>query len=228
MCFRLVASLNLTLSLAIGVNAATWTSSDGFLSVTPPDSNGFQMVPSAPPPFICMWISNDETMHFGVMKMDVPPTIQLNQSSAEQGLAEEIGGRTTRLETTQVGGHEVWNMRGQAELIDITQALVRNDDELYKVMAATVGAKADQQIVQRFIGSIAIGASHTAKPRSSSTDESPNAEANTSLPSQERVGSWDLHSFSKKIGGAGALLGIGLLVYLNSRKKKTTVAQPRP
>ena len=85
----LVTSL-FVLLLPTVANAETWTSPDGFLSVTPPDATQFQTMPTPPPPFVGLWLSNDESIKFGVMKTEIPPSIKLIQSSAEEGLAEEL------------------------------------------------------------------------------------------------------------------------------------------
>ncbi len=205
----LVTSL-LMLALPALANAQTWTSSDGFLSLTPPDANTFEAMPTLPEPFIGLWVSNDESMRFGVLKTQIPPTIKLIQSSAEEGLAEEIGGKVTRLPTRDMSGHEVWNMTGKGPSVEITQALVRHDGTLYKVMAATVGGAADKELVNRFIGSLSI----TEQTKSKLSKQSGTQSV------QDLGGGVDLHNLSKTIGGAGALLGIGLLVYLVMRGKK--------
>lgn len=189
--------------------AQTWTSPDGFLSITPPDGDTFQAMPTPPSPFVGLWVSNDESMKFGVMKMTIPPTINLIQSSAEQGLAEEIGGQVTRLPTRKVSGHEVWSMTARGPSVEITQALVRHDGALYKVMAATVGDAGDKELVKRFIGSLSIAEQSKSQP-----SKQPTAQSVQDLPGV------DFHDLSKTIGAAGALLGIGLLVYLVIRGKK--------
>ena len=144
MYIRTLATWVLALALPTLANAQTWTSPDGFLSITPPDTTTFQAMPTPPPPFVGLWVSNDESMrNFGVMKMQISPTIKLIQSSVEQGLAEEIGGTVTRLPTRELSGHELWNMTAKGPSGAITQALIRRDGELYKVMAATVGRTAE-------------------------------------------------------------------------------------
>ena len=211
MHIRTLATSVLMLALPALANAQTWTSPDGFLSITPPDANTFQAMPTPPSPFVGLWISNDETMKFGVMKMQIPPTIKLIQSSVEEGLAEEIGAKVMRLPTREVSGHEVWNMTAKGPSIEITQAMVRHDGALYKVMAATVGGTADNESVNRFIGSLSITEPSNAQPSKQSAAQ----------PVQDLGGGVDLHNLSKTIGGASAMLGIGLLVYLVIRGKKS-------
>jgi len=206
MHIRTFATSILVLALSAPANAQTWTSPDGFLSITPPDANTFQAMPTPPPPFVGLWVSSDETMKFGVMKMQIPPTIKLIQSSVEEGFAEELGAEVTRLPTREVSGHEVWNMTAKGPSFEITQAIVRHDGVLYKVMAATVGGAADNESANRFIGSLSI-----AEPSKQSAAQ----------PVRDLGGGVDLHNLSKTIGGAGALLGIGLLVYLVIRGKKS-------
>ena len=156
MFIRVIAITVFVLALPAHANSQTWTSPDGFLSITPPDANEFQPMLTPPPPFVGLWVSNDETMKFGVMKTQIPPNIKLIQSSAEEGLAEEIGGEVTRLPTKQVSGHEVWKMTAKGASVEITQAMIRHDGALYKLMAVTVGGTPDAVAVNRFIDSLSI------------------------------------------------------------------------
>ncbi len=192
-------------------NAQTWTSPDGFLSITPPDANTFTAMPEPPPPFVGLWVSNDNSMRFGVTTMQIPPTIKLMQSSAEQGLAKEIGGPVTRLPMTEVSGHEVWNMTATGPTGEVTQAMVRHGGTLYKVMAATVGSTADNETVNRFIGSLSIAEQSDVQLSKLSAVQ----------PVKDLGGGVDLHNLSKTIGGAGALLGIGLLLFWVIRGKNS-------
>ncbi len=179
-------------------NAQTWTSPDGFLSITPPDANDYQAMEEPPAPFVGLWVSNDETVKFGVMKTPYPPNMRLIQSSAEQGLAEEIGGTVTRLPTKTVAGYEVWKMTGKGSAFEITQAIIRHEDTIYKLMALKLGGELDTVAVNRFLDSLSIDAQ----------------------PGPDLGGKMDVHELSKSIGGAGALLGIGLLDYVLSRRNK--------
>jgi len=212
MFIRVLAITVFMLALpAIAISQA-WTSPDGFLSITPPDATAFQRMPTPPPPFVGLWVSNDETMKFGVMKTQIPPNIKLIQSSAEEGLAKEINGEVSRLPTKQVSGHEIWNMTAKGASAEITQAMIRHDGALYKLMAVTIGDKPDAVAVNRFIDSLSI-----AQP-APTTAESPTQSS--AQPIQDLGGGIDVHNLSKSIGGAGALLGIGLLVYFLTRGKK--------
>ncbi len=192
-------------------HAQTWTTPDGFLSVTPPNSETFIAAPSPPEPFVGLWVSGDESTRLGVMKTQIPTNIKLNQSSVEEGLAEEIGGEVTRLPTKQIAGHEVLHMKAKGPSAEITQAIVYHDGMLYKLMAATVGQDPDEQTIDQFIGSLSI--SQPARTVASNTARNPD-EPNKSLD-----GGIDSHNLSKSIGGSAALLGIGLLIYFVTRGK---------
>ncbi len=192
-------------------NSQTWTSPDGFLSITPPDATVFQPIPTPPSPFVGLWVSNDETMKFGVLKTEIPPSIKLIQSSAEEGLAKEINAEVIRLPTKQVSGHEIWNMTAKGASVEITQAMIRHDSALYKLMAVTVGGKHDAVAVNRFIDSLSIVLPAPTTPESSAQSGA--------HPVQDLSGG-DVDNLSKSIGGAGALLGIGLMVYFLTRGKK--------
>ena len=233
----------LALSLPTLVTAQTWTSPDGFLSVTPPDASAFQAIPTPPPPFLGLWVSNDQSMRFGVMKTQVPSTVKLIQSSAEQGLAEEIGGTVTRLPTREVAGYEVWNMKAEGPSVAITQAMVRRDGAIYKVLAATGEGTADNESVSRFINSLSIVEQTNAQsPHQSVAERSERIRRDRDAQRAERAErveriqqaqraqqgqstrqfdeGVDLHKLSKTIGGTGALIAIGLVVYSVMRSKK--------
>ena len=94
----------------------------------------------------------------------------------------------------------------QGPSAEITQAMVRHDGALYKLMAVTVGGNPDAASMNRFIDSLSIVQPAT-QPQSKSV--------------QDIGGGVDLHNLSKTIGSLGALLAIGLLVYLLTRGKKT-------
>ena len=208
---RIFAAALVMIALPTLANSQTWTTPDGFLSVMPPNESEFQPMPNPPAPFVGLWVSDDETMKFGVMKTQIPPNIKLIQSSAEEGLAEEIGGKVTRLPTKRMAGHEVWNMTGKASSLEITQAMIQHDSSLYKLMAATIGSAPDADAANRFIDSLSI-------IQSSATPGKPSRRPDTQR-AQDLGGGFDLHDLSKTIGGAGALLGIGLFVYFLTRNK---------
>ena len=212
MFIRVLAITVSMLALPAIAYSQTWTSPDGFLSITPPDATVFQPFPSPPSPFVGLWVSNDETMKFGVMKTEIPPNIKLIQSSAEEGLAKEINAEVRRLPTKQVSGHEIWNMTAKGASVEITQAMIRHDGALYKLMAVTMGDKPDAVAVNRFIDSLSI-AQQTPTTAESSAQSG-------EQPVQDLGGGVETHNLSKSIGGIGALLGIGLLVYFLTRGKK--------
>lgn len=189
----------------------TWTTPDGFLSVTQPNSETFTAVPSPPEPFVGLWVSNDESTSLGVMKTQIPTNIKLVQSSVEEGLAEEIGGEVTRLPTKKVAGYEVWRMKAKGTSAEITQAMVRHDGTLYKLMAITVGQNPDEQTNNQFIDSLLL--SQSARTVASDTNRNPGE------PNDNLGGGIDLHNLSKSIGGFAAILGIGLLIYFATRGK---------
>jgi hypothetical protein len=188
----------------------TWTSPDGFISLTRPDATQFQELPDPPPPFLGLWVSNDESMKLGIVKLNVPTNLKLIQSSVEDGLAEEIGGKASRLGTKIVSGHEVWCMAARGPSGEIIQAVLRHDDALYKLIAITVGDKGDDASVNRFIDSLSITQPTTPSPNQSVSHLGGGADSNMLL-----------HELSKKIGGLSCLLAIGLLFYFFLRGKKT-------
>lgn len=201
----LAASVCLIAIQSVGA-AQTWTSPDGFLTVTAPDAETFTAVPSPPDPFIALWVSRDESMRFGVARMQIPPEIQLIQSSAEEGFANEIGGKVRRLPAEPVSGHEVWKMKATAQSVEATQAMVRHGGTLYKVMAATVGREPDEVAIDDFVNSLSI-----AQPMQESRSSSVEPEED---PQRKLGGGSDMHNLSMTLGGAGALLGIACVAYL--------------
>lgn len=212
MLIRLLSATLFVLAFPALGKSQTWTSPDGFLMVTPPDAGEFQMVPSPPSPFIGLWVSNDESMRLGVLKLQVPPNTELNQTAAEEGLAEQVGGEVIRLPTKQLSGHEAWIMRAKGPSAEITQAMIRNGIALYKLMAVSVGDKADAYAVGHFIDSLSI-----VQP---SSENGELVKHVAPQPTQDRSEDDSLHNLSKAIGGGSALLGIGVLVFLLTRGKK--------
>lgn len=201
-------------------HAQTWTTSDGFLSVTEPNSETFVAVPDPPEPFIALWISRDESTRLCVTKTEIPANIELVQSSVEEGLAEEIGGEATRLPTRQVAGYEVWNMKVKGNGAEITQAVLRHDGTVYKIMAASVGPNPDEPTIEQFIDSLVINdAAKTPEPMAATTPGAPNPLTTENTPKKNLGSGIDLHNLSKKIGGFAVLLVIGLLIYLVTRGK---------
>jgi hypothetical protein len=202
----LIAALFFSLipSLAKG---QTWSTPDGVLTVTPPDSKLFKETQNPTAPFLALWESNDEKTKLAVMTMAVPPGITLDQASAEEGLEKEVGAKVNRLPTKTIQGHEVWSMNGKNPSAEVTQAIVRHENTVYKVMAATIGGSPDRRSISRFMDSLTLVPSKTSVPT-----QQPNAP--------EPSGGIDTHNLSKTIGGAGALLVIGLLLYFALRGKK--------
>ncbi|MEM8671390.1 MAG: hypothetical protein AAGG48_27970 [Planctomycetota bacterium] len=103
-------------------------------------------------------------------------------------------------------------MTGKGDAIEITQSMIRSEDQFYKLMAVKVGGELDPVIVNRFMDSLAI-----RRPAPSSAGNLGQARSTSGGASGSGI---DLHELSKKVGGAGAMLGIGLIVYLISRGKK--------
>ena len=98
------------------------------------------------------------------------------------------------------------------ESVEITQAMIRHDGALYKLVAVTVGDTPDAGAVSRFINSLSI-----VQPVPTTAEPSKQSGAQ---PVQDLGGGVDLQKLSKSIGGVGALLGIGLLTYFSKRGKK--------
>lgn len=212
MYFRMSAVLIFALLLlATPAVGETWTSPDGVLSVTPPDATKFQVIPNPPVPLIALWVSNDEQMRFGVVKAEVPPGIKLNQSSTEQGLAKELGGQVTRLPTKTLAGHDVWLMTGKGPSMEMTQAICRHGGTVYKVMAATVGGDSDTEMVNQFVGSIALTPLEAA-----GRSETIGREENASKPAR----GLDSHEVSKKLGAAGVLILVAVYFATRGTKKR--------
>lgn len=211
------SSVIITFATAFSVTAALgdeWTSPDGVIVVTAPDAADFQRVDDPPEPFIALWLSKDETLRLGVMKIAIPSSVKLIRSSTEEGLAEEVGGTVTASSSAVKNGHEIWTMtaKGSAQGINlqITQALAHYNGSLYKVMAAAVGdGPTDDTTINAFVNSIEI------TPPNLNGGSAP--VANNDQRFNDGI---DLHNLSKKIGGVGALLLIGLIVWLVARRGK--------
>ncbi len=161
-----------------------------------------------------LWVSNDGMLRLGVIKIAIPSHIKLVRSSAEEGFAEEIGGTITASSSVVKNGHEIWLMTAKGSAhgvnIQITQAMVQYNANVYKVMAANVGdAPIDETTINTFVNSIDIKAVN------------PNSDTGRAGSDGRRQnGHIDLHNLSKTIGGVGALLLMGIIVCLLVRRGK--------
>lgn len=201
-------------------HAQTWTTPDGFLSVTEPDSETFVNVPSPPEPMVGLWISRDESTKLCVVTTDYPANLALIQSAVEEGFAEEIGGEVTRLPTKQIAGYDVWMMNAKGMSADINQLIIRHEGTVYKIMAGSFGENPNDQAINQFIDSLVIHeAAKTPEPMAATTPGAPNPLTTENKPKKNLGSGIDLHNLSKKIGGFAVLLVIGLLIYLVTRGK---------
>lgn len=198
----------LVLALPLSAAAEKWTSSDGFLSVNVPDSKRFQAVEQAP--FLALWLSDDGSTRLAVLKMEIPQDARLRQTDMEEGLAKEIRGTVTRLPTRQLSGHEVWNMSVQSPPAEITQAVVRHDGTVYKVMTVVTGNNADRASIEEFIASITLV----------QTPGPPQTNENGSGTHQKPHGGMGVNEISGRIGALGVFLLIGIGIYCYSSGKK--------
>ena len=207
----------LLLILAAGAGKASgadWASPDGAIVVATPDPAKFRFVDNPPEPFLALWISNDETLRLGVMKATMPANVKtLIRSSGEQGLAEEIHGTITGSSTMVKNGHEIWLMAAKGSIqginAQVSQALVQCNGSVYKVMAATIGnGPSDDPTINAFVNSIQVKLPNSNPPAAQPVNSEPNPGGGT-----------DPHNLSKRFGGIGALVLIGLLVWRVVRKK---------
>ena len=192
-----------------------WISPDGVITVEAPNSSDFERVDEPPTPFIALWISRDETLRFGVIKVDLPQSGKLIRSSVEEGMMEEVGGSITASSSTVKNGHEIWLMSAKGSIqgtrIRITQAVAPHNTHCYKVMAASVGDQpVDTAQIDSFVNSINITTQNQTTESTSIAGGNP--VLNPGI---------DLHELSKRIGGVSALLLIGFLVWLVARRTRS-------
>lgn len=156
------AGLCCGLSLAIAtaaVRGEEWTSSDGVVKVTVPDS-GFVRVENPPPSFLVLWISADETIRLGVAQMPYPAGQRLNRANFEQGIAG-AGAEITASSSSRQNGHEVWVVSTTSSTGGVknngTQSIIRVDGSIYQIVAITAAdANIDQAIVQQYLQSLQV------------------------------------------------------------------------
>lgn len=132
------------------------------------------------------------------------------QSSAEEGLAEEVGGPVTRLPTREVGGLEVWSTTAKTTDSELTQAMLRNEGKLYKLMAIKNGAEPNTEAINAFMESVQLAKS----PRTA-------AEGTNGTSPSSQEGGIDLHNLSKRTGRVAFLAIIALLIYRATKKPPT-------
>jgi hypothetical protein len=208
-----LAALMFLLLLTLPAAAQTWTSPDDRLSVEVPDPARYTALPKPPPPLEAVWVSADDTTRLAITRNVLPAHVRLNQASVEKGLAEEVGGQVTRLPTRQVAGHEVWLMKAEAGDSEITQALVKIDSTVYKLMAFTSAPAANDAAIQQFLSSLAIGPVPPLAPPPSPAATPELAAPSTSSDAVPAPAGESGPNLARWIGrGVGVLL-VGLVVY---------------
>jgi hypothetical protein len=206
--------------------AVEWTSPDGVIKITVPDAAKLEPLETPPTPFLALWMSADESLRIGVMQRPFPTHQGLLRSAADEGFAEEIGGSITAATTATNNGHEIWlttaSGSSNGTKMTGTQAIVRVNDSVYKIMAMTVGdAPVDDATIQTFLQSIQV----TGTPHPGGIAGSANASSGSKAPltSDELT-----QNVSYQIGRAvGMILMILLVVWVVSlfnRKPR----QPNP
>ncbi|QDU58605.1 hypothetical protein [Aeoliella mucimassa] len=200
--------------LAVPVEAAEWKSADSKLSVEIPDESKF-VIGEADPPIAAIWISNDETIKLSVVEVPMPPGVKLIQSSAEEGLAEEMGGEIIESSSRQLNGHDVYFMTCHGTIQDtelyFSQSIAAIEGKVYKLMAIGMGRdiRGDAD-VHRFFDSLQIHVAHRPSPARSRTAEREEEDDQTS------VDNW-----SGKIGAISLLflLGFGVSKLLSKSRR---------
>jgi hypothetical protein len=91
-----------------------WTSPDGAISVSPPDAARFVRLDDPPSPFLALWVSQDESLRLGVMKMGAPPQGKLNRAALKRAWRRSHGGSHRHQRSTE--GHELWLMTAQGRI----------------------------------------------------------------------------------------------------------------
>lgn len=217
MSLRLLAIVAVVSLLPRVTSGQTWTSADGRLALTTPDATQFTEIPKPPSPFEALWISADESTRLAVVKSQIPAHVRLNQTGVEKGLAGELGGNVTRLPTKQIAGYDVWAMRADGPGSEVTQLLVRIDNQVYKVMAFLGTGSPHADAVQRFVDSLAInnpGASPATEAFAPVSDNTASADA----PIPATTDPVDTHGISKLLGSIVGVIVIGLVVYFAAVK----------
>lgn len=194
---------------AASLGASEWTTSDGQASVRIPDETRFVQI-EAPPPLAALWISRDESIKLGIAEIPMPDGMTLRQSSVEEGLAEEMGGRIVDSSVTRQGEHAVFMMTAHSDSngvdLYITQGVVAANGRAYKVMA--VGIDSDPRTdadAAKFIASFELA---NAAPATGSNRA---VEPIASIAEDSQLSHFDL--WSRRIGGISALvLIVGVIV----------------
>src|SRR5262245_44382047 len=159
-----------------------------------------------------VWLSKDQTLQLGVVRLALSTNVPLIRRSTEQGLAAEVGGTITDSSTATKNGHDIWTMSAHGHVggknIHVTQSIVRYGDGVYKAMAVATGeTRIDLAIMDRFVNSLEI--------KSPNVSSEP-ADKNAGVSFFDRIGA---HSLSKEIGGASVLLLVVLIVCLVLRRR---------
>jgi hypothetical protein len=204
--------------LVIALGGATawgeeWRSADGAVAVAVPDPARFipMEMAAVPADVLGGWVSTDETLRLVVVKMSIPPNVNLIRKEADQGLAKELDGPILASTTEVRNGHEIWIMTAkgthQGTKMQVTQAIAPAKETVYKVFAATSGGgPPDAAAIDAFINSFQILS----------------AESSDTAPAVAKPNAWESGEIARNVGSATGLLILILLAWfvLGRRSKK--------
>jgi hypothetical protein len=210
------SSLVVLFASAIGTTIVLgdeWTSPDGVIAVTVPDSARFQRLNDLPESFLVLWVSNDQMVRLGVARLAVPAHTKLVRSAVEERFVQGIHGKLTASTSRLVDDHELWIMRAigdiQGASVHATHAIAQHDDNAYNIVAISVGdAPADEAASEAFLNSVRI-----------LLPESKVQAISVGDASQTRDGI-SLHKISRNVGGVSMALLIAAIAWLVMRGKR--------
>lgn len=208
-----VAFLIIGHSTGLAVAADRWTSDDGIVAITLPDSIEWIPIENPPPPLLMAWENEAGGARLAVVRSAFPAHIQAMPQALQEGFLEEIGGKITKFEKREVNGHVVHVMTAETTQdghpMLVTQAVVQHGDHAYKAMA--LAANDDASLVkaaEEFVASLEVLATPVAPPADDSQDEGDR-----------------FHRLSKRLGGWG-VIALVVLLLLKRRRRSHPPATP--
>jgi len=197
------------------IHAEQWTTKDGIISVTAPDSSRFQQQEPTPPMSV-LWVSNDGVIRLAVVEIPMPKkNMPLIRSSLEKGAAEELHGKIVASSKSQQGNQPIFTMTVASDAngtpVFLSQSVAAVNGKAYKVMAVgvTKDTRSDPDAMS-FVASYKIDPAAASGPAPTGASNENPQRADQSL----------IDALSQKIGGISLLvLIVCLAVVLITRKK---------
>jgi hypothetical protein len=160
--------------------AEVWTSPDGVITVTPPNSSKYDEVEPTRP-MLAEWTSKDKSSQFMVTQVPLPGDEKPTQESAVKLFLKSIQGKLVSSRSYTVGDCTVFEMSARGDLkgnpISAIRSIVVVEEQIYTVAAIGKGDSVlDSKDAKDFFGSFTVLGYPAQVPNLSHIDQNSDAE----------------------------------------------------